>query len=616
MKYDIRKMQNGGGFVSYTPILSMPTAAQQASARPKQTKKEATKDNSIIDEALYKELINQGGLINDVNWFVDQVTALEASGGMSGTSRSQSLRLVAEVNKLKRNKERWGTAFKQASSNGSLDEAAIGSSGELYTRDNKGKISNISISDYKKSPQKYAVLTVGDLLEARQNDPQLVNTSAPFVAAEVSLGMEVIQDHVKNVLGLIGTETTSTENHYSKSQAEKQLAQLAGKVPSEQETAGLQKLAKVINTPGEFFKLEEKTSTERTHLDKALKYLLNTMSPAAKNKLKVSAIQQGIDKPEQILINMLVAGTDHTTTSNITPEKETISSAKTAEKTTNLTNFQMFHKGVLKQNDVSFMFNDPELNVMFKGAIGAVGPLIDAKDRSIGMASLNTILQGADYSQIVDPTKVFFGDKKVDFYDLNNILYDGSNAAQVYMPTNSAGEPDYDKFKRFKDIYAVYEANKDSWTTEQSEKYFKKSGFEVQIDSVGGEKVISDRSMVKPFLVMYGYTNDGVVATEDNDLIKELDSNEEDAWMPRFETAWSTGLGKNRQVMMPDGDNFFKGIIAIPYRKESSAVVDALSGVGPIGRQSTVSDVQRNLNKSSGIPTNSFTSSSILNRKL
>ena len=50
-------------------------------------------------------------------------------------------------------------------------------------------------------------------------------------------------------------------------------------------------------------------------------------------------------------------------------------------------------------------------------------------------------------------------------------------------------------------------------------------------------------------------------------------------------------------------------MVAIPYRNEAAAIVDAMVGQGPKEKTSSIVDVQRTLKQSSGQPLSSETNS-------
>lgn len=105
MKVDIRKFQSGG-FATFTPLIeSMPTAA---AVPPSGGATGSGKEQStVLDQDLYKKLIEDGGLVNDVNAFVDEIQKIESTPTpfLSSSNRNSTLRMFAKINELKELKE-------------------------------------------------------------------------------------------------------------------------------------------------------------------------------------------------------------------------------------------------------------------------------------------------------------------------------------------------------------------------------------------------------------------------------------------------------------------------------------------------------------------------------
>lgn len=623
MKYNIPKLQ-GGGFATFTPYIPSAPAPTAPSTGAQTTKTQAA--SSILDEDTYKELVKEGGLINDVNAFVEKLARMESSQSMpylNSNNRATSIRMIGEINQLKRSKENWSEAIKTASAKGGLNEVAIGGSGEVFTKTDNGSIQALTLDTYKKQTRKGQLLTVAELMNERQLNPQLVGKNDLFSVANNAVGIDTITDHIKGLITALGTETTSDSRFWSKEQAQeikaKQIASLGGKQPTQSELDSITSFQKIIDTPGGYAQLTQEHSTERAHANKALDYIWGTLGISAQKKLAATAIMNGQDNPRQYLMEMILAGTDEKVSNNITAKELPGTSA--SDKSRSLTQYQLFHKDKLMTPNTTFALNDPKYGILFRGAIGGVSPIITTDGENVGMNTISTILSSG-YNQIVKGDEVFFGSKKVDQGNLNNIIYDGQDAAKVYMPTTNNGEPDYKAFAEFKDIYAVYDANKANWSARQSEGYFKQHGYNLQIDEVNDNgtigKVIRDNKYVKPFLVMYGYTNDATSLVDDNqDWLIKLTNQEEKSIVPQLEQIWTVGKGKAVKNLTPSkflGEDYYKGMVAIPYKPEAAAIIDAQVHQGPKDNISVIGDIQRNLKYSSNQPLNPNISGSIINK--
>ena len=610
MKVNIHKFQTGGGFAQFTPILRSPLKQGESSGQ--ENTRESSKSSGLLDEDIYKDLIKDGGLTNDVNALVDQLVKLEEQGFNDPNNSTKALRLFAKINELKNNKDNWTSAVTTAKESGGLGEIAVNNFGEVYVKNEKGKISTLHLSQYKKEKDKYHTLSVSELLNARQNDPQLTFDTSVFSVAENSIGIEKINNHLKSIITSFGTESTSTERHYTKDQVVSEIARIKGLAkPTSEEVKSLEILNELANSPGDYLKVVEKDSGKKRQLQRGLNYLVSTLPKEYQLKLEAVAIQNGRNSGQDYIIDMLNLLTPQEDVSQITPSKEPgggSGSGSESNKDKNLTRFQLFHKDKLIGAYSNFSFNDPKLDVMFQGTVGSIAPLVDKKDNNIGMTTLSDILFNKEYSSLVDGNKVFFGDKALGDENLYNIIYDGKNAAKIYMPVGLGGAPDFEANKKFKEVYTVYEANKNNWTVKEAEDHFKNYKYNLKIkEDSFGEKVILDNQWVKPFLVMHAYTNSATGLTDDDDdFIKKLSSQEENNITPLLEQIWTVTSGKSSKNLTPNKslhwESYYKGVVTIPYRKESTVIADTMVGQGPRDRVTSLLDVQRNINQSSNVP--------------
>lgn len=620
MKYNIRKLQQGGGFATFSPILPAPItppSGHAAGALTTEAKKEEVA--SILDDKLYKELMDSKGLTSDVNVLIDQIVELESSpfAYLDSSNRTQSLMLMKKINELSRLKEDWTEALQNARQSGGLGEVAVGSSGEMFIQQN-GKLKAVTASQVLKDREKYNPLTVAQLMNLRQTSEQLAFTSEVFSVANQSVGLDKIGKNIKDMLSIMSESSDTTERYYSKNQITDQIKAITGRTPAKEDIESLKLLTEIANTPGEYYKIVNESSTKRVNANRALNFIWNSLGREAQLKLKANAALNGESSPTKIIEDMIFTHTEGKTVSRISPQTEqSITGESGASKNlSSLTTFQMFHKQKMMEPMTSFALNDTKTGILFRGTVGAVSPLMTRNDEAIGPTTLNTILHGANYQLFVNQSEAYFGDKKIGVENMENIIYDGQDAGIVYMPVGPGGMPDYESFKEFKEIYTIFEQNKDRWTKEEAQRHFKRYNYNLQIDEVNGEKIIKENAYIKPFLVMYGWTNSATGLTKDNEWIDELSKDETKLIIPTLDQIWTRGTGKNQVNTKPDAswhkEKYYKGIITIPYRKGASASVDSLVKQGPKDKQYTIGDVQRNLLASSGVPTTGTGNAKIL----
>jgi hypothetical protein len=233
---------------------------------------------------------------------------------------------------------------------------------------------------------------------------------------------------------------------------------IKGPTPTKEEFEQLQKLNSLTDVNSEYVSVEQSTISQKGRVEKGLKYIWETMGEKAQTKLSVIAALSG-DTPGSILMNMISNSANDSRSEKIKPVKidDGSGSSSTGDKPMN--NFQMSHNDKLMSKNLTFAFNDAKLGVLLRGAIGGVFPLMTPNDETIPMTSIQNIAN-VGYNQFLDFDNASFGNKSLESYDFKNVVYDGKDAAKVYMPVDANGRPDYEAFKIFKEVYATYEANK------------------------------------------------------------------------------------------------------------------------------------------------------------
>ncbi len=276
MKVRIEKLQQGGGFATFTPIINAsPGATTSKTAGTTEQTKTAT--SSILDDDTFKELLTKGGLTNDVNSLVAELVKLESTSATpfaQNTNRSMALRMISKVNELRQNHDMWKDAISHAKEAGGLGEVAVDNN-QMFTKDAQGRIKTISIAEYAENPDKVKVLSVGELMQERQYNPQLANQNGLFSVANNAIGLSKITDHIKGLVHALGKEETSESKFYSKDQASQFLASLGAKRPSEEEAYALHTLQQVMSSPSDYSQVENKSVSQRNQkqVNTALGYI-------------------------------------------------------------------------------------------------------------------------------------------------------------------------------------------------------------------------------------------------------------------------------------------------------------------------------------------------------
>lgn len=272
MKYNIQKLQSGGLIFNYIPSTgSEPAVAPTGAASSKGTKQE-----ELLDEDIYKELMEKGGLTSDVNVFTNNILSLQSSpsnflkpGGVSNT-----LRLIAQVNQIKDNRKAWDEAYATAKNSEGLGEVAVGTFGEVYVRDKNAGIKAISLKELEANRGKYSPLSVSELLTARRVEEKLAFNSKIFTVAEGSVGTSKILSKIKDVMTSLGKTTQSVSTYENSGELKRAIEQKTGIPLSDQQMEGIKKMSAAIGSgPDGIYKITQKSTQSDAQINEAMNYL-------------------------------------------------------------------------------------------------------------------------------------------------------------------------------------------------------------------------------------------------------------------------------------------------------------------------------------------------------
>ena len=576
MKYNIGKLQNGGGFATFVPIMpNFPGAP--ASGSTGNAKAKSDDSSSIVDDKMLEHLYNQGGLVNDVNQLVTQINQLEKSADMpflNQNNRATMLRLVGKINEVNQNKEYWKEAIGRAKESGGLGEVAV-DNGRIYVKTKDNKIQAMSLKEYAGQRDRVNPLSVQELMYERQYNPNLTGQNGVFTVADNAIGINKITDHIKSLVSGLGTETDESSKYYSKELATQTIQSFGGKQPSKEELNGLIALNNVLQNDSDYSKVQLKTSSQRNQIGSALNYIWNTLGTPAQQKLSATAVINGVSDPKQFILDVLHNDTNFSTTREVTPVKtedaKGITKQSGAEKEKPITPFELENNSKMGQSIINW--NDPSTGLNMQLSGNNVGLWENMNDNTYLKTGLLETLLNSHTGALLEKNNVFFGDKKISPDDVQNIIVDpSSGSARVYFPVNGRGEPDYDLMKTIEELKKS--APHDS-TPEQLTKYFAERGFDyVQFDH---NFQLKPNSNFKPFLLAYGYADEKSASINGNKEIKEL-KGDESGVSKVLNRIWDKEKIKSPTGIFNWSNTYYKGNILIPYQDNSSILASSLAG--------------------------------------
>lgn len=433
MQFKISKLQEGGNisapYVGYTPFFQ-PTQQPEASSETIST---TTKEDNTNKQL--KDLIGSiagKGLNNEVNYFADKISSLFMNAEMLGepVTVRQYASIVAQLNTMQNNKAIYDEAKKEATSKGTLSEAAITYEGNFYAQDKYGQLKMITPEQYNSNKDKYKLLTNSDLLNLRNNSQAFIfdNTISQTIAG--SLSMSDINKEIYEAISKIQKEDSSSDLYINKLKAQQFNDDLQAIVQNNLDTAPDNLLYKVTS----------ETSTQRNHLNTALVRIWNNLSQHTKNTLIAQAAINEDGNPRQnaykALADILTYGTYQKQSISIKDEGELDSSGKkgssgsSSTKSSELGAFEIY-AGDRKTKDYTI-----KLGTKYSLTTKAnIAPLVDFEGKVLNENYLSDILTTGGLSALVNPEGATLGtDEVLNPMDFSKIIYGNDQIATAWLP--------------------------------------------------------------------------------------------------------------------------------------------------------------------------------------
>lgn len=431
MKFNIQKLQEGGTtapWVQYDPFF-------QPIQQPTQTTTKATTKSS--EDGVTKQLntllgsMVGKGLTNEINYFSQQIGELlgnyEAMG-MPITARAYS-GIVAQLNAIQNNKVIYDAARKHATENGTLSSAAITTDGRMYAQTNEG-MKLVTPNEYVSNRQRYRLLSNEELLTLRNNSPALIYDTSLSETVGQSVSVDDINKSIDEAVKMIQKEDNSSDLYINKTRA----AQFEGALKAiVQGNLGMA-------PEGNLYKITTSTSTQRAHINTALKRIWEKLPQHAKNTLIAHAAITSEGDPRENAIKsigeLLTYGTYHGEEIKISDEGELLpdgskgsgsgGSGKTAE-----INPLDIYAGFKKNRRYTI-----ELGSKYTFTTDAfVAPLVGV-DKSIQNNNyLSTILESGGLGGLLNPDGASLGTGiALSALDFTKIIYGSDQVATAWLP--------------------------------------------------------------------------------------------------------------------------------------------------------------------------------------
>lgn len=527
MKINIQKLQLGAT-VQY---LSHPNPFSQAAVADRQaqgTTSSASADSGLISEKLRDKLIEKG-IPTDVNKFMNMLADFEQRADFGlGVNKRDLYKLRAYANQVIKQSEYLNDAEKRADVNGALDEYAVDSKGFLFVRDKskEGHITKVHASQFKYGED--LPITVGELLQLRKFDPDLVDDSSVATVIASNIGTEKINDYIFGIIKEVGSAENSSEAYVNLGQL---LGRELAKKPTQRDQQTLQQLYGLVQQlgPEALFKIKE--AEKGSNLDYAMKYIMSMLPSNIKTQLIARNVTSGGEYQDnslyasKIIGNALLAADDYKISNGIDYESGLNKAAgtdKSSTKTFYQTPNEAFFDGDLNQLEVKL--SDPSSNNKY--GISLKGNIMPALTTDNGNAISNLplgIALNETIGKYLDKNEIYMGQQKINEGMLNNIAYSNQQVAAVWMPVDRDGNIDWVGFKAYSQAEDEIKANK---ITDPMQKNQIHAAHHSYIMYDQNNNIIPTDNVAR-FAMTYGYTIDDYIDEDMNDLARELYGDEE-----------------------------------------------------------------------------------------
>lgn len=585
MKLNIKKFQEGGQlapWVGYSPFFQPigreegTSAVANSSAKSGDTKI----DNS---QKQLKDIIGQmvgKGLTNEVNYFAEQVGNIFADTDLLGQPISvrQYTGLVSRLNEIQNNKQIFDQAKEHALSKGTLSEAAIDYSGNLFAQNSNGELVMITPDQYSESREEYRVLTNNDLLTLRNNSKAYIFDNSLSQTVAGSLNINDISKRIEEIVKSIGVEKQSSDYYFDKARAN-------------QLEKGLQAIVseKLNVAPDGTFKLTEEVATQRKNANLALNYIWNNLDQQSRNTLIARAAINNTGDPRENAIesikNILIFGTDHSYSQSLKDENIEGRSGSGSGGKGGLTDINPLMSYVSDPKNQKYVVNVGDKYSF--DAKASIRPLIGAKGEVLNESYLSDIITNGGLGSLVDISGASVGTGvTLNPNDLSKILYEGDRVAMTWLPyitdpKTGSKVVDLKALKRLEDADREISAIGPTVTEDQKLNIYRAHNVDHLILR-GGEPAQSQLSYMHQFMVIPSLIPEEVAEeTQLNKVTKRLSNDLEDKardMYSRVRSNLENKLLRANGYVPPEywllsDDDIYKSSIFLPVQDELMSIL-------------------------------------------
>lgn len=585
MKLNIKKFQEGGQlapWVGYSPFFQ---SIGKEEGTSNITSSSAKSGDTKIDNSQkqLKDIIGQivgKGLTNEVNYFSEQIGNIFADTDLLGQPISvrQYTGLVSRLNEIQNNKQIFDQAKEHALSKGTLSEAAVDYSGNLFAQNTNGELVMITPDQYSEDREGYRILTNNNLLTLRNNSRAYIFDNSLSQTVAGSLNINDISKRIEDIVKSIGVEKQSSDYYFDKARAT-------------QLERGLQAIVseKLNTAPDGTFKLTEEVSTQRKNANLALNYIWNNLDQQSRNTLIARAAINNTGDPRENAIenikNILIFGTDHSYSQSLKDEAIEGKSGSGSGGSGGMTDINPLMSYVSDPKNQKYTINVG--NKYSFDAKASIRPLIGSKGEVLNENYLSDIITDGGLGSLVDISGASVGTGiTLNPNDLSKVLYEGDRIAMTWLPyvtdpKTGSKVVDLNALKRLEDADNEISAIGPTVTEDQKLNIYRAHNVDHLILR-NGEPAQSQLSYMHQFMVIPSLIPEEVAEeTQLNTITKRLDNNSEDKARDMYSRVRSNlenkllranGYVPPEHWYRPD-DDIYKSSIFLPMQDELMSVL-------------------------------------------
>lgn len=624
MKVRLHKFQAGGSIIASTfqPITVTPGAyapslqqAEQSIAMAIQSGTQSGgSSKGSSDELTKKDLIESlkgiEGLPSDVNFVIDKISkdlsmAEILKNPITGESpiniSDAYLKSIQYLNQVKNSKNTFDNAYKSATQNGSINEAAVTSSGLLVVKDSEGKMNTVSAQDYLKNQDKYILQTNGDLLQMRRMDPKLTFSDSVLDIVENGVSTKTITEFINQFSSGLGTDTLQQQG-YSKIQSQR-ISNGINIIQEAQKnginlTGGIDGLYKTT-------KLSEDQKRQASEAVTALYKMMPT------NYKSLLAIKSGnAENPDKGVFDLITLMIDKNSSNKIQYQ---IDKEKEGKDSTEESSSDGVSSDKIKSSSIEQWFRgmgeQKQFNISLDGSQGFIvkGNTMGADDSGhpIGISTLQG-LSSSSFGKALDINNATFGNgMRIDVNGSGKVIIDGNSITGVELPIDTSDptpKPDFNllKLKEQADNLLTTKYNiqnpDDSTKLTKAQLHqinvvYRQEGLPQKYDENTGQLI---QQRWKRFALVKGTTTqEAIMGDVDKKYIRKI---EEDNEISNYQTARRKLTGDEKYQFSDSwfgGDDLYQGTIFIPVTDSYIRATAGQDSTRTVGQTNNINQLEQ-----------------------